>query len=96
VAHDELDEAPRPQVWELVSAELDGNGLVVTLKLETEQGTRGMTFEYPVTSFPAVQFYRELKDIIEGQVEDLGKTGIVITPIEPNDPDERYHELTGP
>jgi hypothetical protein len=86
--------APRPQAWELVSAELDGNGLVVTLKLEIVRGTRGMTLEYPVTSFPAVQFYRELKDIIEFQVEDLAKTGVIVLPIAPHDPDETYTEST--
>jgi hypothetical protein len=94
VAHDELDVAPRPQAWELVSVELDANGLTVTLRLETQQGVRGITLEYPVTSHPAVLFYRELKDIIEAQVADLARTGVIITPIEPHDPDETYTEPT--
>jgi hypothetical protein len=78
-----------PERWELVSAEIDGNGFAVTVKHESG---RTMTLEYPVTSVPAIELYRALRKIVEFQVDDLSERGIILTPIEPHDSDEQYHE----
>jgi hypothetical protein len=78
---------------ELLSVELDGDGLAVELKIGDGEALR---MEGRVTSPEAVRIYRLVSEIVQETLHRLGKGLLVVAPIEPNDPDEEYEEEPTP
>jgi hypothetical protein len=74
---------------ELVSLELDGNGLAIEVKLDDGSAFR---LERPVTSPDAIELFRHASRIMQETFRDMGQKYLVLAPIEPNNPDEEYVE----
>jgi hypothetical protein len=81
-----------PEVWELVSAEMDGNGLTVDLR---RKDGHTMTFGFRVTSEAAVTVFRTISDAVGNELSRLGTLGVVLAPIEPVNASEEYREDLG-
>jgi hypothetical protein len=74
---------------ELVSLELDGNGLAIEVKLGDGSAFR---LERRVTSPDAIDLFRHASRILQDTFREMGQRYLVLAPIEPNDPDEEYVE----
>ena len=78
-----------PEVWSLVSAELDGDGMTIDLR---RADGRTLTLTFLITSHEVIDVLRTIQEVTTTEIERLGKLGVVISPIEPHNPDEEYRE----
>jgi hypothetical protein len=71
-----------PEVWHLISAEIDADGM--TIDLRREEG-RTLTMSFQITSTEALVMQQAFGDLVQLEIGRLGHLGVSIRLIVPNE-----------